>query len=348
MERKRGSRSWPRWSALPREHARTLDARETHELESRFHAQSFGRHTETVEATSLPRGCHLRPGPSTQQTASTVVCWLSWFLVASYRRMTPGLRSRRPRFGTAAGCLAVSPSTRQGRSCSTSSATGRGAGSSAFHRRQVLSGQVGVLGKDAILQAGAHNVAIPQLHLGTPAGLPARGPGGAIGNSTSVPFPVGGPWRRNIGSRRLPDGLRRHPEAVSPVAPSDAPLKRRRPEYCSRSPRNCSWATHQPLAHQRDMERCHLPRGADSVAGFSLAVFAHAPDVAFTAEGHAETPPSPAKAQGRGQPVVGQRSHSGERTGFSGHGAPWPRGSKDQECLGHAVISPCRAARSCV
>ncbi|XP_075538501.1 uncharacterized protein LOC142572927 isoform X2 [Dermacentor variabilis] len=55
MERKRGSRSWPRSSALPREHARALDARETHELESRFHAQSFGRHTETtVEATSLP------------------------------------------------------------------------------------------------------------------------------------------------------------------------------------------------------------------------------------------------------------------------------------------------------
>ncbi|XP_075538499.1 uncharacterized protein LOC142572926 isoform X2 [Dermacentor variabilis] len=264
MERKRGSRSWPRWSALPREHARTLDARETHELESRFHAQSFGRHTETVEATSLPRGCHLRPGPSTQQTASTVVCWLSWFLVASYRRMTPGLRSRRPRFGTAAGCLAVSPSTRQGRSCSTSSATGRGAGSSAFHRRQVL----------------------------------------------------------NIGSRRLPDGLRRHPEAVSPVAPSDAPLKRRRPEYCSRSPQNCSWATHQPLAHQRDMERCHLPRGADSATGFSMTVFAYAPDVAFTAEGHAEKPPSPAKVQGRGQPVVGHLSHSGERTGFSGHGAP--------------------------
>ncbi|XP_070388461.1 uncharacterized protein [Dermacentor albipictus] len=196
--------------------------------------KSFGRHTETtVEAASLPRGCHPRPGLSTQQTASTMVCWLSWFLVAGYCRMTPGLRSRRPRFGTAAGCLAVSPSTRQGRSCSTSSATGRGSGSSAFHRRQVLSGQVAVLSKDARFQAGANNVAIPQLHLGTAACLPARGAGGAMGNSTSVPVPVGRPWRRHIASTRLPDGLRRHPEAVRPAAPSDDPLKCRRPNYCA-------------------------------------------------------------------------------------------------------------------
>lgn len=54
---------------------------------------------------------------------------------------------------------------------------------------------------------------------------------------------------------------------------------------------------------------------------FSMAVVGPAPGVASTSDGPAAKPPNLPKVQARRQPVDGQESHSGERTGVSGHGA---------------------------
>nr|XP_054932431.1 uncharacterized protein LOC126540566 [Dermacentor andersoni] len=61
----------------------------------------------TAEATWLSRDRLPRPRPSCQQAPSTVVCWLSWFSLASSTKATPRLGSWRTRSFTALGCLAV-------------------------------------------------------------------------------------------------------------------------------------------------------------------------------------------------------------------------------------------------